>query len=52
MLEIIIYLIKISFLFGLCMALFIFGANLLHKTIDIFCDIIVEVIAFIGKVMR
>lgn len=52
MFEIIIELFKISFLFGLIVTAFIFGANLLRFAINIFCDIIVNVIVFIGKVIR
>jgi hypothetical protein len=52
MFEIIIELFKISFFLGLTVAAFIFGANLLQFVINIFCDIIVNVIAFIGKVIR
>lgn len=51
MFEIIIELFKISFLLGLIVTAFVFGANLLQFAINIFCDIIVNVIAFIGKVI-
>jgi hypothetical protein len=52
MFEIIIELFKISFLLGLIVTAFIFGANLLQFAINVFCAIIVNVIAFIGKGTR
>lgn len=52
MLEIIIQLFKISLLLGFIVTLFIVGGTALQVVINIFCDIIVNIVAFIGKVMR
>lgn len=51
MFEVIIELFKISFALGVIVVAFIFGANLLQFAINVFCDIIVNVIAFIGKLI-
>lgn len=52
MFEIIIELFKISLLLGFVGTVFILWANFLQVAIELFCDIIVNVIAFIGKVFR
>ncbi len=49
MFEIIIELFKISFLLGLIVTAFVFGANLLAFAINLFCSIIVEIVAFFGR---
>jgi hypothetical protein len=52
MFEIIIELFKISLLLGFIVTVFVLWANFLQVAIEIFCDIIVNVVAFFGKVFR